>query len=70
MTDIDTIQLIRSQTLVLMSEITSSPKPSYSIDGQSISWNAYLLRLQRIVDWCDKKLVSDHPYEVRSQAKT
>lgn len=70
MNDINYIQLIRSQTLTLMSEITSSPKPTYSIDGQSISWNAYLLRLQKIVDWCDKKLVSDQPYEIRSRGRT
>jgi len=70
MSDLEHIRLIRSQTLALMTEITSTPKPSYSIDGQSISWNAYLLRLQRIVDWCDKKLVNDKPYEIRSHGKS
>jgi hypothetical protein len=66
--DLEQIQLIKSQTLAVIAEITVAPKPTYEIDGQSVSWNAYLRRLQLIVDWCDAKLAAYQPFEVQSQA--
>jgi len=68
MNDIEYIRLIRSQTLALVAEITSAPKPTYNIDGQSVSWNTYLQRLQEVIDWCDRKTIADEPYEIRSNA--
>ncbi|MCL2347663.1 MAG: hypothetical protein FWC50_05310 [Planctomycetaceae bacterium] len=68
MNDMEYIRLIRSQTLVLIAEITSAPKPTYNIDGQSVSWNLYLQRLQEVIDWCDRKTIADEPYEIRSNA--
>ena len=68
--DFEQIQIIKSQTLAVIAEITVAPKPTYEIDGQSVSWNAYLRRLQLIVDWCDAKLAAYQPFETQSQAVT
>ena len=69
-TDFEQIQTIKSQTLAVIAEITVAPKPTYEIDGQSVSWNAYLRRLQLIVDWCDAKLAAYQPFEQQSRAVT
>ncbi len=69
-TDLEQIQTIRSQALASIAEITANPKPSYSIDGQSVSWNSHLRHLRRTVDWCQHKLAGEQPVEIRSQATT
>ena len=67
--DLTRIATIKSQTLALIADITASPKPSYTIDGQSIEWGDYLKRLQETVDWCDSQLAAA-PSEVLSRAGT
>jgi len=67
MSDAETIATIKTQTLAVISQITSKPKPSYSIDGQSVSWGAYLKQLQETVAWCDRQLNSETPFEISSQ---
>ncbi|MGL6225249.1 MAG: hypothetical protein ACRC10_01330 [Thermoguttaceae bacterium] len=62
------IRQIRNQTLERISELTLQPKPSYSIDGQSVSWNEYLNQLQRTVDWCNAILASEEPCVIHSVA--
>lgn len=45
--------------IATITDITASPKPSYSIDGQSVSWESYLGRLvesQRVETECLKTL--------------
>lgn len=69
-TDLEQLQTIRSQALASISEITANPKPSYTVDGQSVSWNAYLRRLRQTVDWCDQKLAGEQLIEFRTQATT
>jgi hypothetical protein len=68
--DSEQIAAIKSQVLQILVEITANPKPTYDIDGQSVSWNAYLLRLQGIVEWCDRKLAAYGPFEIESRATT
>lgn len=63
------IETIRSQTLALIAEITEQPKPSYTIDGQSVSWSDYLVRLRETVDWCDRILAREEICEILSRAR-
>lgn len=63
-TDIQQIETIRTQTLSLIQQITESPKPTYSINGQSVSWGQYLKQLQDTVTWCDSQMDSYSPGEV------
>ena len=69
-TDTEQLETIKTRTLALIAEVTADPKPSYTIDGQSVSWGAYLARLQATVDWCDRKLAGQEPFEIRSQGTT
>jgi hypothetical protein len=70
MSDRDQIETIRSLTLAQLVDLRANPKPTYSIDGQTISWTSYVQSLQQTVDWCDAKLVGLEPFEVQSQAVT
>ena len=65
--DLEQLRAIRSQTLALIARITAEPKPSYALDGQSISWGDYLAKLRVTVDWCERKLAGEEPFEVRSR---
>ena len=67
MSDQATIATIKSQMLALIAAITENPKPSYSIDGQSVSWSDYLRQLQGSVEWCDRQLARSEPFEIHSQ---
>ena len=68
--DSEQIQAIKRQTLARIAELTAEPKPTYFLDGQSVSWNDYLGRLQATVDWCDRQLAGQEPIEVLSQGVT
>ncbi|MGD9645217.1 MAG: hypothetical protein AB7U73_05860 [Pirellulales bacterium] len=67
MSDQEMLAAIRSQALASIAAITAEPKPSYSLDGQSIRWAEYLAQLQATVAWCDQQLAADEPFEIRSQ---
>ena len=54
-------QTIKSQTLSMIADITTAPKPSYNIDGQSIQWTDYLKQLRTIVEWCDQQIARSEP---------
>ena len=69
-TDLAQVQTIKTQTLANIVSITASPKPSYSIDGQSISWGEYLKQLQDTVAWCDSQLAGEDPFEIQSVGYT
>jgi hypothetical protein len=68
--DLEQVQTIKSQTLAIIAELTANPKPTYYIDGQSVSWNDYLRNLQATVDWCERKLAGEEPFEIRSRGTT
>jgi hypothetical protein len=68
--DREQLDLIRNLTLAQIAQLRADPKPTYSIDGQTISWTAYVRSLQDTVDWCDAKLIGIEPFEVQSQGIT
>ena len=68
--DLEHLQTIKSQTLALIAELTANPKPTYSLDGQTVSWNQYLATLQATVDWCERKRAGEEPFEIHSQGMT
>jgi hypothetical protein len=69
-TDLEQIRTIRTQTLAIIAELTANPKPTYYIDGQTVSWNSYLTNLQATVDWCERKLAGEEPFEIHSRGIT
>lgn len=70
MEELEQFQLIRSQTLNILVEITTSPKPDYTLDGQTVSWSEYLNRLQKTLDWCDEKISQLSPIVIHSNGLT
>ena len=68
--DAEQIATIKTQTLARIAEITAEPKPTYNIDGQKVDWADYLNQLQQTVDWCNRKLAAEGPFEFRSQGYT
>lgn len=68
--DAQQIATIKTQALARIAEITAEPKPTYTIDGQTIAWGDYLKQLQQTVDWCNQKLAGEAPFEFRSQGYT
>ena len=68
--DLEQLQTILSQTLALIADVTADPKPSYSIDGQTVSWADYLTKLRATVDWCERKLAGHEPFEIHSRGIT
>jgi hypothetical protein len=69
-TDLEQLQTILAQTLALIAQLTADPKPTYYLDGQTVSWSDYLSRLQATVDWCERKLAGQEPFEIHSQGIT
>jgi hypothetical protein len=53
--------IIKSQTLTTIAELTANPKPSYSIDGQTVQWTDYLKQLRLTVEWCDQQMAQSEP---------
>jgi hypothetical protein len=69
-TNAEQLATIKSQTLALIADLTTAPKPSYSINGQSVSWSEYLKQLQQTIAWCDAQLNSEAPFEIQTEAFT
>lgn len=69
-TDIEQYELIRTRTLQQIADVRADPKPSYSLDGQWVSWTTCVESLQATIDWCDRKLAGCTPFEIHSQAYT
>ncbi len=69
-TEIEQIHAIRDQSLTQLKQLRESPKPSYTVDGQQVSWQQYVESLQQTIDWCDQKLAGYQPFEYRSQGTT
>lgn len=71
MNDIEQLQGIRSRTLAQIAELSESPKPSYTVDGQSVEWSEYLRQLRETVQWCDRLLAErEDPFEFHTVAET
>ena len=46
----------------------ANPKPTYSIDGQSVSWNQYRDSLFKNLDDINKRMIESEPFEIVTQA--
>ena len=68
--DAEQIAAIKTQTLTLIEEITAEPKPTYNVDGQMVAWERYLEQLRQTVDWCNRKLAGEEPFEFHSRGVT
>lgn len=70
MADADTIKTIKTQLLQIKLDLTAQPKPTYTIDGQTVQWTEYLAQVNKEIEWCDKQLAGEEPFEIHSQGYT
>jgi hypothetical protein len=63
----DLAQVKTNLTAALLT-ISASPKPSYNIDGQQISWTEYMQMLLDQIKAVDAKLAAVSPEEVVTEA--
>jgi len=68
--DAEQYATIKTQTLALLVAMTTDPKPTYNIDGQMVDWAGYQKALEAKVEWCDKMLAGEAPFEIHSQGYT
>lgn len=69
-TDAENIATIRSNLLTALATESANPKPSYSIDGQSVDWNGYRAALMKQIADCNSLLAAaEGSYEIISTAQ-
>lgn len=68
MTDLASVQLIRSEALAALAADLANPKPDYSIDGQTVSRAQYRQSLMETVKWSFLQEQTLDPYELRGFA--
>lgn len=68
MSDLTNLQTARSNLISALTTATASPKPNYSINGQSVSWSDYLRSLREEIAAIDALIAEEEgPYEVTTE---
>lgn len=70
MSDLDEIKEIKTTAIAALKVAMASPKPDYSIDGQSVSWSSYIAMLQNQIAWCDAQIANNEPFEFITEGRT
>lgn len=67
----ENLQTALNQIALRIAEVTAEKKPSYSVDGESVSWETYLATLIDKQEALEKALArASGPFEVRSRGLT
>lgn len=66
-TYLQNLTTIRANITARLVEVTDSPKPNYTVDGESYSWADYVDMLMRQLEALDKRIqAASGPWEVRT----
>lgn len=66
---IDDLTTAKANAASRLAAITANPQPTYSIDGQSVSWETYHSMLTRAIESLNKLIqVEGGPQEIVTQA--
>ena len=68
--NLDNLKTIRSQILTDLADLTAHRKPTYSVDGQTFSWNDYRSRLIADLREIDELIAAEEPLERQTQGYT
>lgn len=60
---IDDLKSARNNVAARLKEITESPRPDYSLDGESISWSGYFSMLTGQLESLNKAIQAAQPYQ-------
>jgi len=67
MTTLEDLLEIKANLVLAIKTATASPKPNYSIDGQSVSWSTYLDSLWAKLDNINAMIATEQPFEIVSR---
>ena len=70
MTYISDLEDARDNIATLLKNMTANPKPSYSIDGQTIQWSAYFRMLTDKLETINQAISAGNPFEETMQGYT
>ena len=71
MAAVDSINAAITNVAAQIASITANPQPTYSVDGQSVSWSEYLAMLtKQMEDLQEVSIFLTGPYSLVSQAIT
>lgn len=59
----DDLIIARNNLITKYKTVSANPKPSYSVDGQSVSWESYLSNLSSEIDKLNKLIILGLPDE-------
>lgn len=66
-TDAEQLATIKSNYLATLAAISADPKPSYNIDGQSVSWTEYQAMLMDKVKAINDLINDEGPFILNSR---
>jgi len=67
--DLENLATVKSQIIQRLLEITTNPQPSYSLDGESVSWGDYQrLLLDQLKGIREQIALEGAPYELATVA--
>lgn len=69
-TYLENLTTARDNIAAKLAEVSANPKPSYTIDNQSVSWGDYMTQLQLALDSFNALIAAGQPYEIVTQAFT
>lgn len=64
---VDTLRAARDQAAANLQLALTSPRPNYSIDGESVSWSDYTDKMQQMIEKLQKQINSLSPYIVTTR---
>lgn len=65
------LETVRNQIAARLVEVTAENKPTYSVDGKSVSWESYVAMLSNQLEKIEAALArASGPFEERIQART
>jgi len=67
---LENLQTARDQIAANLAAITAEPKPNYSIDGQSVSWQSLFESYTDQLLKLDALIAAAEPFEIHSQGTT
>lgn len=64
------LKTTRDNMAARLAEITASPKPTYSIDGESYSWESYQSMLAQQLASLNQLIAAQEPFLIRSRGRS
>lgn len=63
---LDNLKAAREAAAETLARVLASPKPTYNVDGQSVSWTEYQAMLSKQIDALTAQINSAEPFEIIS----